>query len=61
MTPFLIQLNMKYSLNNLKMEPAVFESMVNNLGPRIRHTTLTLNFNHERDKVNFIRAMQRQK
>ena len=52
---------MKYSLNNLKMEPAVFESMVNNLGPRIRHTTLTLNFNHERDKVNFIRAMQRQK
>jgi hypothetical protein len=43
------------------MTTVLFESMINNLGSRIRRMNLELHFKTENEKAAFVNALQRQK
>lgn len=50
-----------YKTEEVEMSRVVFESMVNNLGDRIRRMNFELHFKTEGEKTAFLSAMQREK
>lgn len=50
-----------YKTEEVEMSRVVFESMVNNLGDRIRRMNFELHFKTEAEKMVFLSAMQRER
>lgn len=50
---------MPYRTNKLDMSTQIFESMVNNLGNRLRKMDITLHFNSTNEKTAFSQALNR--
>lgn len=51
--------SLPYHTDRLQLSTVVFESMVNNLGPRIRRMNFTLHFKTKHEMAAFITAKQR--
>jgi hypothetical protein len=50
---------LRFGTEKLELSPTIFESMINNMGSRLRKMKLKLEFLSEENKVEFMKALNR--